>query len=59
MEKETILVILKEYFKELALDWHDDHICLIDDYIDLERLADIIATDDRLKHSSKKEMPAD
>lgn len=34
-----ILELLKKYFKGLALHWEDDNICLVDDNIDLLRLA--------------------
>ena len=34
--------LFKEYFKGLALDWEDENICLVDDYIDLTRLAKFI-----------------
>lgn len=34
--------LLKGYFKGLALDWSDENICLVDDYIDLTRLAKFI-----------------
>ena len=41
--EEKILAILKSYFEDFALDWRSDTICLIDDYIELEPLAEKIS----------------
>lgn len=36
--------LLKEYFKNLALDWLEENFCLVDDYIDLNRLSIFLFT---------------